>query len=146
MSFSPGLHVTCYPGTRPNQTTQPQRGCAFFAVVPILAVGTALRFDLWGTHSQGRPSWIRPTLGWRTQSRWDKNLDASTVSMIFMCLISLRQRRYVLQPRVARYVLPWDSSQPDDPTATRLRPVRRRANSRRRNRVAVRSLRRAFPG
>ncbi len=26
----------------------------------------------WWARSQGRPSFLRPTLGWRTESRWDK--------------------------------------------------------------------------
>ena len=32
----------------------------------------AVRFIV-GTRSQGWPHFIRPTLGWRTESRWDKN-------------------------------------------------------------------------
>ena len=41
--------------------------------------GTALRFILNPAWSQGRPHFIRPTLGWRAESLWDRapgNLDA----------------------------------------------------------------------
>jgi hypothetical protein len=41
--------------------------------------GTALRFDILAAHTQGRPHCIRPTLGWRTESRWDRN----PVALIF---------------------------------------------------------------
>jgi len=34
---------------------------------------TALRFDISVAHSQGRPHCIRPTLGPRTESLWDRN-------------------------------------------------------------------------
>ena len=34
--------------------------------------GTALRFMLNPARSQGRPHFIRPTLGWRAQSLWDR--------------------------------------------------------------------------
>jgi hypothetical protein len=72
-SSSPGLRGTRYPGTRPHQTTQPQRGCAPCDVRSTPSDGTALRFNISLAHTQGRPHCIRPTLGWRTESRWDRN-------------------------------------------------------------------------
>ena len=82
---------------------------------------------------------IRPTLGWRPETRWANGFqyhrrfanDASAHG-------ALRQRRFILQPRVARDALPWDASPPHVPTATRLRPVRRPTHATGRNRVAVR--------
>ena len=57
-------------------------------------------------------------------------------------LIFQRQRRCVFKPRVAvARPLPWVIMPPNAPTATRLRPVRRRARPHGRNRVAVQSFR-----
>ena len=72
-SSSPGLRGTRYPGTPSPHTSQPQRGCAPCDVRSTPPDGTALRFDISVAHSQGRPHCIRPTLGWRTESRWDRN-------------------------------------------------------------------------
>ena len=76
---SPGLRGTRYPGLWSRKTPQPQRGCAPCDAPPAIADGTALRFDVSPAHTQGRPQCIRPTLGWRTESRWDRN----PVALIF---------------------------------------------------------------
>ena len=78
-SSSPGLRGTRYPGLWSRKTPQPQRGCAPCDAPPAIADGTALRFDVSPAHTQGRPHCIRPTLGWRTESRWDRN----PVALIF---------------------------------------------------------------
>ena len=66
---SPGLRSRDrYPGTMSRETIQPQRGCASYAVLPSVPAGTALRFNRYSTHSQGRPHSIRPTSGWRPRA------------------------------------------------------------------------------
>ena len=60
------------PWVMPPHTIQPQRGCAPCDTHTIPTDGTALRFNILNTHSQGRPHCIRATLGWRTKSRWDR--------------------------------------------------------------------------
>ena len=70
-SSSPGLRGTRYLGTRIH-TSQPQRGCVAWVGAPANPDGTALRFDIFHACSQGRPHCIRPTLGWRVESRRDK--------------------------------------------------------------------------
>jgi hypothetical protein len=70
---SPGLRGTRYPGKPSPHTFQPQRGCAPLDARSTPPDGTALRFDSSPAHSQGRPHCIPPTLGWRTESRWDRN-------------------------------------------------------------------------
>ncbi len=73
-TFSPGLRSSDrYPGRTSPDTIQPQRGCAPNGARPAPIDGTALRFDNLCARSQGRPHCIRPTLGWRTESRWDRN-------------------------------------------------------------------------
>ena len=62
-----------YPGTHPDQTIQPQRGCAPCDARFSPLAGTALRFDISAADSQGSLHCIRPTLGWRSESRWDRN-------------------------------------------------------------------------
>ena len=76
---SPGLRGTRHPGSSSHQTPQPQRGCAPCDARSAMPDGTALRFDVSPAHTQGRPHCIRPTLGWRTESRWDRN----PVALIF---------------------------------------------------------------
>jgi hypothetical protein len=72
--FSPGLQSSDrYPGTPSPHAFQPQRGCVLCDVRRTQPDGTALRFDVFITDTQGRPHCIRPTLGWRTKSRWDRN-------------------------------------------------------------------------
>jgi hypothetical protein len=68
---SPGWRGTRYPGTTPEPMGQPQRGCGPYNAHPAPTAGTAWRFDPLANLSQGRPHSIRPTLGWRTVSRWD---------------------------------------------------------------------------
>jgi hypothetical protein len=70
---SPGLRGTRYPGLWFRKMIQPQRGCAPCDARHTPQDGTALRFDISPAHTQGRPHCIRPTLGWRTESRWDRN-------------------------------------------------------------------------
>jgi hypothetical protein len=70
---SPGLRGTRYPGSSSSKIPQPQRGCAPCDAATTNPAGTALRLDMSITHTQGRPHYIRPTLGWWTESRWDRN-------------------------------------------------------------------------
>ena len=73
-SFSLGLRsADRYPSRTSPDTIQPQRGCAPHGARPAPIDGTALRFDILCACPEGRPHCIRPTLGWRAQSRWDKN-------------------------------------------------------------------------
>ena len=78
-SSSPGLRGTRYPGSSPRKTTQPQRGCGPCDATPVNPDGTALRFGMLANHSQGRPHSIRPTLGWRAESLWDRNHGRLTI-------------------------------------------------------------------
>jgi hypothetical protein len=68
---SPGLRGTRYLGLWSRKMPQPQRGCTPCDAASTNPDGTALRFDTSPAHTQGRPHCIRPTLGWRTESRWD---------------------------------------------------------------------------
>ena len=87
--------------------------------------GTAFWFILNPARSQGRPHFIRPTLGWRAESLWDRTpgtfdalwMDAPRSGgvrcgcRVFPCrggVYRKRQRRSSLQPRVARPALPWE--------------------------------------
>jgi len=84
-SFSPGLRDTRYPGftvTHPNRphANQPHRGCTPNDMRSTPTGGTALRFDISRhAHPQGRPHCIRPTLGWRAESLWDRNHGRLTI-------------------------------------------------------------------
>ena len=69
-SSSPGLRGTRYPGKSSPHASQPQRGCVRIAVRHPALGGTALRFNIVATDSQGRPHCIRPTLGWRPERPW----------------------------------------------------------------------------
>lgn len=74
---SPGLRSPDrYPGRWPRHITQPRGGCIPDDARPTPSAGTALRFDIFVTRSQGRPHCIQPTLGWRAKSRWDRNHGA----------------------------------------------------------------------
>ena len=88
--------------------------------------GTALRFILNPVRPQGRPHFIRPTLGWRAESLWDRAprtlhafwMDGPYRGGVCGCsyrgfpcrggVYRQRQRRSALQPRVARPALPWE--------------------------------------
>ena len=67
---SPWLRGTRYPGTPCPHMIQPHRGCVPNDARTAETNVTALRFDVFGTGSQGRPHSTRSTLGWRTQRRW----------------------------------------------------------------------------
>ena len=137
--------------------------------------GTALRFSLKQAWSQGRPHFIRPTLGLRAESLWDRapgTLDSFWMDAPchgggcrgFPCrggVRRIRQRRCALQPRVARPALPWGPMPPaTNPTGVAPRPRSGRGPvvvrswpgrgpmrpSVRRNRVAVRPESGVVPG
>ena len=91
-------------GPSPAKWIQLRRGCAPLDAAATIADGTALRFDPLPVDTQGRPHCIRPTLGWRMEARWDRN----HAILVFHLSSFLRQRRFVLEPRVAvGRPLPW---------------------------------------
>ncbi|GEM_PF-5141952 len=59
-----------------------------------------------GLQSQGRPSFLRPTLGFGTESRWDS--DAAAYELHSKLPVLLPQRGFIFQPRVGPPEgLPW---------------------------------------
>lgn len=77
---SPGLRGTRYPGTSCPHMIQPHRGCVRVNTRTAPSDGTALRFAARAAQSQGRPHFIRPTLGWRMQRLWRISDMRSAVS------------------------------------------------------------------
>jgi hypothetical protein len=143
---SPGLRGPRYPGSgHPHTTTPTGLRPVRRPFHPIGRNRVAVQF-IRGTRTQGRPHYIRPTLGWRAESRWDRRSwlligaapprdgIASFLTPPFPYANGVSPSSPGL--RGPRYP---GSGHPHTTTPTGLRPVRRPSHPIGRNRVAVQS-------